>query len=289
MAMLLHPENIDRLYFAGRKMRNHLVRRLDTIRSETAGAKDPDVSVVIRTKNDMADLPGLIEDIRAQEYGGKIEIILVDTSSTDGTAEYAVSQSIRVISIAQKDFTYPRSLNIGFEAASYDYAVTLVGHSSLSNTLMFKCLTRWHGETNFGGLFCFPLPSHKATRSERLGSALYMSHRMFAPKIIHEVAPGMLCANASIVSRAAWKQLGGYDERYAGGGEDTALGRNMLEAGMTVVYEPAFTVFHSHGLGLIDGMRQTSHWREVALAKPQAFDAEKILNRRPDLRQKDRP
>ena len=288
MSHLLHTEIIRRRTWIERWILSQLAKRAAQIRTETAGLKDPDVSIVIRTKNDMEELPALIEDIRAQEYDGEVEIILVDTSSSDGTAEFAASQNIRVITLSQASFTYPKALNLGFDAARHEYVVSLVGHSSLSNTMMLRCLTLWHGLDNFGGLYGLPLPGRNASRSERCASAIWMPRLIRAPIVMRQARPGMLGANASIVSHSAWKKLGGYDERYVGGGEDTALGRSMIEAGMAVVYEPAFSVFHSHGLGPINMFRQLKHWREVAQSRPQPFDAAQILNRRPDLRRKEK-
>jgi N-acetylglucosaminyl-diphospho-decaprenol L-rhamnosyltransferase len=288
MVSLLHEENLSRIYLVGLRLRNRLEKRVCEIKIDTEGKRDPNITILIRTKNDMGTLPALIADIKAQAYDGKVEIILVDTSSTDGTVTYAASQGVRVITLTQASFTYPRALNLGFETASHDYVMTLVGHSSLSNTMMLKCLTRWYREPVFAGIYNLPLPAGHASRSERLASAVWMAHRSNSPEIEKVAHPGLLAANSSIVSRLAWKRLGGYDERFAGGGEDTALGRSMLEAGMTIICEPAFSVFHSHGLGLRDGIKQIKHWREVAGPDPQSFDSEKVMDRRPDLRQKDR-
>jgi GT2 family glycosyltransferase len=92
---------------------------------------------------------------------------------------------------------------------------------------------------------------------------------------------GLLAANDSLVSKRAWRQLGGYDEDYAAGGEDAELGRRMLANGYMVSTEPALSVFHSHGLGLTDSWRQLQEWRR--LAGPQPFDEERIKRYRHDL------
>jgi cellulose synthase/poly-beta-1,6-N-acetylglucosamine synthase-like glycosyltransferase len=193
-----------------------------------------------------------------------------------------------VLSIRQSDFTYPKALNMGFAAARYDYVMSLVGHSTLSSTYMLKSLTRWCGTGNLGGVYGLPLPAENASVTERISGAMWLLPRMVKPLAMKQSRPGLLGANTSIVSRKAWKQLGGYDERYAGGGEDTALGRSMIAAGMTVVYDPICSVFHSHGLGPIDMLRQIKHWNAVAADRPQTFDASRLLARRPDLRQKEK-
>lgn len=276
---LLHPGLTDR------QVRRMLLRRIAQVRRETAGKTDPDVSIVIRTQNDIAYIETLLEDIATQEYNGKTEVILVDTASTDGTAEYARAHGAKVITISQQDFTYPRALNMGFRAAHYPYVATLVGHSFLPTRWFLRSLTRWYsvGKT-FGGVYNGYLPNWNATRSERSIGVLWFTTLGWRSWVITRPITGMLGANSAIISRAAWKQLGGFDERYAAGGEDSALARRMLAEGMVVVRESLCCAMHSHGLGLLDSFRQVRDW--MRMAEPLPFDAEALHRRRPDLRRK---
>jgi rhamnosyltransferase len=286
MPRILHPEFISRLPLTGKRIHAQLLDGMQRLSDTSESIQDPAVSVVIRTKNDIHQLPSLFADIAAQEYLGHIEIILVDTESNDGTTEFARSQGAKVIPISQTNFTYPRALNLGFAAASHDYVVTVVGHSNLSNTMQFKCLSKWHQVVNFGGLFALPVPGALASASELLIAAYWMRNKFGEAKEMHQSEPGMLAANASIVNRKLWQKLGGYDEAYAGGGEDTALARSMLAVGAKILYEPVFIVHHSHGVGPINALRQAAHWRQVGLPFPRPFDESSILARRPDLRKK---
>jgi glycosyltransferase involved in cell wall biosynthesis len=284
MNYLLHVENFKRLplrgWYAGKPLANRVLR----LHQETAGKADPDVSIVIRTKNDMAYIKTLFQDIRDQEFTGKIEIIVVDTCSTDGTAEFAKSQGAEVISIKQQGFTYPKALNLGFQVARYPYIVTLVGHSALTSRLFLKSLTRWYDTADFGGVFSWPLPNWNASWYERINAPLWMPSILRTYKVVTKATTGTLGANSAIVSRAAWQELGGFDERYAAGGEDSAFAASMIEQGMFVVREPLCSVFHSHGLGPINSLRQQWHWKQIV--KPLPFDSKNLNRRRPDLRRK---
>ena len=283
---LLHPENLSRIPFLG----GWFARRLEAqARAMTARAKDlpdPNVSVVIRAKNDEAYAEGWFADLAAQDFSGDIEVIVVDTSSTDRTAEIARAHGAKVITITQDEFTYPRALNIGFRAAKHPYVLTLVGHSNLMNRATLKALTYWCRQKDFAGVYGFSLPNTNASLWERLGSMIILPPFTRREKVMRKSAGGLLGANASIVKRDVWGRLGGYDERYAGGGEDTALGRSMIEAGLLVAYEPLCMVFHSHGLGFGNLVRQMAHWAQVARPQPQAFDTVKLHRRRPDLAHK---
>ena len=94
---------------------------------------------------------------------------------------------------------------------------------------------------------------------------------------------GVLAANCAMIAKGAWQELGGFDERYQAGGEDTALANSMLKNGYEVVKEPAMSVHHSHGLGLRDYVKQQVHQLQM-LGVPQEFNRQELLGRRPDLR-----
>jgi rhamnosyltransferase len=282
--VLLHPEAILGLPFSGKSIARALETRAAEISRLTADLPDQPVSIVIRTRNNEAYIKSLLEDIERQVYDAPVEVILVDTESTDRTVAIARQFGARVINIKQTDFTYPRALNLGFEAAKHPYVMSLVGHSNLSNRYNLKCLTFWAADKRFGGLYCGPLANHNASRTERLGIGLGLSRRYRQPKIEKAESPamGVLGANGAIVNKSVWQKLGKFDEHYAGGGEDSALGHVMLNHGYLIVSEPLCAVLHSHNLGPVDNIRQYLHWREVG--KPSPFIQSKILKRRPDLR-----
>ena len=249
----------------------------------TAALPDPDVSIVIRSRNNLAYVKKWFEDIRAQEFNGAVEVIVVDTESTDGTVAYARAQGATVIQLKQQEFTYPLSLNVGFQAAKYPYVATLVGHANLTNRMTLKSLTYWCQHENFAGLYCLPVANKNGSLWERLGSMVW-PFVLRRPYVLRKSSGGMLAGTGAIIKREVWQKLGGYDERYAGGGEDMAFGRSVLAADLMIVREPLLTVFHSHGLGFGNTVRQIWHWLDVGRAKPQTFVTSRVHARRPDLR-----
>ncbi|HEY8999213.1 MAG TPA: glycosyltransferase [Candidatus Saccharimonadales bacterium] len=277
---VLHPEIFDRTPIFGSRQRTLLERRCEELASGVGDAHDPNVSVLIRTHNDADDLVGLFEDLKAQEFNGRIEVVVVDTESTDATLDVAKQNGAKIVHLKQKDFDYPTSLNMGFEAATHPFVFTLVGHSRLTSRLALRTATRWSSVEQFGGAFGSCLPSTNATGAERFGSLLLRGLRRPAFQI-SRVKMGVMSANCSLVSRKAWQTLHGYDKAYGAGGEDTELARRMVDAGFKIFNEPVVSVYHSHGLSVVGLLKQYLYW--FKLDRPSRFDATALRRYRKDL------
>lgn len=86
-----------------------------------------DCSIVIRAFNEGKHLPRLLEGIRHQTVK-EVEIILVDSGSTDDTVALASSFGARIVHIPPQEFTFGRSLNLGMQAATHELVVIASAH-----------------------------------------------------------------------------------------------------------------------------------------------------------------
>jgi len=75
------------------------------------------ISIVIRTFNEQRFLKYLLSGLQKQTIKD-IEVIVVDSGSTDQTVEIARGFGARIIEIKPEEFSFGRSLNRGIEAAS---------------------------------------------------------------------------------------------------------------------------------------------------------------------------
>lgn len=91
-------------------------------------------SIIIRAYNEASHLPRLLEGITHQTVK-EVEVILVDSGSTDATASLAESFGARVIKIPADEFTFGRSLNLGIQAAKNDFVVIVSAHVSQSTPI----------------------------------------------------------------------------------------------------------------------------------------------------------
>lgn len=84
-------------------------------------------SIVIRAYNEAQHLGRLLEGIRQQTIKD-VEIILVDSGSTDSTVAIAESYGAKVVHIPSAEFTFGRSLNLGIKSASRELIVIASAH-----------------------------------------------------------------------------------------------------------------------------------------------------------------
>jgi rhamnosyltransferase len=88
----------------------------------------PRASVVVRAKNEARAIERTFRALRRQTV--PVEIVVVDSGSTDGTVEIARRWCDRLIEIPAESFTYGYSANLGAEAASAPVHFCLSAHCS---------------------------------------------------------------------------------------------------------------------------------------------------------------
>lgn len=283
---LLHAELFDKVPIVGAHYRDELAERSQEVADATEGMQDPDISILIRTRNNEARIEGLFEDIAAQEYNGNKQIVVVDTESTDRTREIAYSMGATIVSLTQDEFTYPKSLNEGFRAAENAYVLTLTNRTNFTNKMALRGITRWHGLRNFAGAYGAQIWDNESSiwESTLLAGMNYKDKRLRSAGPISEWEGGAMVANRSVVRKDAWETAGGYDESFERGGEDTDFAKRLLAECMTIVREPALSMHHSWGgLSLVNTLRRAREQRHLRRGVPEPFNAKYIVGSRPDL------
>ena len=84
-------------------------------------------SIIIRAYNESQHIGRLLEGVRQQTVKD-VEVILVDSGSTDSTVTIAESFSTKIVHIPSAEFTFGRSLNLGIKSASRELIVIASAH-----------------------------------------------------------------------------------------------------------------------------------------------------------------
>lgn len=201
----------------------------------------PLASVIVRTFNEARHLPRALAQLTAQIVPSPdpaLELIVVDSGSTDGTPEIARRAGARVLTISREEFTFGRSLNLGCESARGEFLVFISGHCiPLASTWLEELLSP------------FQNPAVGLVYGRQVGgsSTKFSEARVFA-KYYPPDAPSQsssFCNNANAaLRRSLWRRFR-FEEDLTGL-EDLAMGKKLAHAGFTVSYASLAVVQHLH-------------------------------------------
>jgi rhamnosyltransferase len=108
-------------------------------------------SVIVRAKDEAADIERCLRRIRAQTV--PVELLVVDSGSTDGTLEIARHLADRVVEIAPEDFTFGGALNTGAAAATAPIHVAVSAHCFLERDDWIARALEHFADPRVGGAF----------------------------------------------------------------------------------------------------------------------------------------
>jgi glycosyltransferase involved in cell wall biosynthesis len=203
------------------------------------------VSIVIRAKNEARDIGETLEAVYRQEGVGPVEVIVVDSGSTDGTQDIVRRFPTHLIEIPPETFTYGRALNVGIAAAGGDVVVSLSAHSLPAHERWLANLVRNFGDSRVAGAYGRQIPRANASFFDLFGMALSgvtSTRRRWQEK-------DMMFSNANGAFRRQLCREFPFDEGLLGA-EDLAWAHVVQSQGFTIVYEPGAPVYHSHGESL---------------------------------------
>src|SRR5918992_6344856 len=106
-------------HHAGRSVRSCPVRGGRAARARYL-ARMETVGVVIRTLNEAELVGTCLETLKSQRCDYELDILVVDSGSTDGTLEISRSHGARIHEISPDDFDYSKALNAGIERVGGD-------------------------------------------------------------------------------------------------------------------------------------------------------------------------
>ncbi len=195
-------------------------------------------SIVVRAYNEAAHLPQLFAGIRAQTVQD-VEVVLVDSGSTDETVAIARANGAKIVHIRPQDFTFGRSLNLGVQAATRDLVVIASAHVYPVYPDWLEQLLRPFDDERVAVTYGKQRGPATAKFSEQ-----QIFRRWFPDRSdLRQTHPFCNNANAAI-RRALWEQHP-YDETLTGL-EDLAWAKWAQEQGYGVAYVAEAEIIHVH-------------------------------------------
>ena len=199
-----------------------------------------DVSIIIRTYNEVSFLGSVLRCIGAQQADSlETETIVVDSGSTDGTRTIVRNHGCKILEIQKEEFTFGRSLNRGCEAARGRFLVFVSGHCVPVNGDWLDNLIKPLKEGIADYVYGRQLGGSTSKFSECQLFNLYYPENSLLPQA------GFFCNNANAgLRRTTWETFR-FNEELTGL-EDMELGKRLVSAGSKVGYVADAPVYHLH-------------------------------------------
>ncbi|PRD68573.1 hypothetical protein C6P61_10575 [Malikia spinosa] len=199
------------------------------------------VSFVIRTYNEEKYIEEVIKKIKAQATNHDIEIIIVDSESTDGTVEISRKLGAKIVHITKSEWSWGRSLNKGIEASNSDYIAIISGHCILASDQWVE--TSIHTiQEGYDAIYGRQIPIK--------GLDYFEEYELFKwypdidlCKLSIKNQTGISNA-ACFMKREAWNQVK-FDEE-AQSMEDGIWATTAIKLGLRVGYTSRTCLYHSH-------------------------------------------
>lgn len=223
----------------------------------------PRCSIIIRCYNEEQHIGRLLSGLMQQTVRD-VEIIVVDSGSTDATVAIASRYPIKLVTIRPEDFSFGRSLNLGCRHATGEFLVMASAH-------VYPVYTDWLEQL----LKPFDDPSIGLTYGKQRGNSVtqYSEHQIFATwfgeeSVTYQSHPFCNNANAA-VRRALWEQLP-YDETLTGL-EDLDWAKRAMKLGHRIAYSADAEIIHVHDE---PAHRVFNRYRREAIALKHIFPQE---------------
>ena len=210
------------------------------------------ISVLIPVKNGGDDLARCLEAIGAQEVDDDVEVVVVDSGSTDGSVDRARELGATVHEIPPAEFVHGATRNLAAgrsrgevlvfttqDAVPADRAVACTPHGRARDRRRRRCVraSAPSRERDTAGAVLSRVHVRGCARTQRIGG---IDELTFEQTLFSNVN--------SAIPRAVWEANPFRDDVTMS--EDQEWSRRMLLAGHTIVYVPTAAVRHSHAYTL---------------------------------------
>ena len=213
------------------------------------------VSVVIPTLNAGSEFVLMLRKLRSQKSIKEIEIVIVDSGSTDDTVQVAVNVGATVIQILPAEFTHSHARNIGADHATGDYILFMVQDAYPIGTYWMYGMLRFLLDHSDQKLVAVSCSEYSRSDSDMMYDSMINTHYRFLGCLENDRigefggndhmalrSRGQLSDVSCLILRKCFQ-----DFRYRGNyAEDLDLGVRLIKSGFKVGMLASVKVIHSH-------------------------------------------
>ena len=214
------------------------------------------ISVIIPVKNGGSDLRRCLEGIAAQEVADEVEVVVVDSGSTDGSVDVARAAGARVHEIPPQEFNHGATRNLGVSLARGDVLVFTSQDAHAEDGDWLASLTRSLGDPGVAGAYGRQIAHEDASPSEQFFLDFLYGPTPRVQRAGDRIGPeDTLFSNVNAaIRRDVFERFPFVDDIIMS--EDQEWSARVLKAGYALHYEPRAVVRHSHPYTLRQAFRR---------------------------------
>src|SRR3954447_2717863 len=219
-----------------------------------------EVSVAIPVLNGARYLDEVLAAVRAQRVDREVELLVIDSGSTDASLEIAERHGARIHRIPKREFSHGGTRNLAMQLAEGEHVAFLTQDATPAHDGWLAAMLEGFEQAADVALVFGPhdprpdashmikceMERHFATFGDGGAIDIQRLGRSGAEIAAYRRFPGRLSFFSNVngaVAKWAWREIPYRAVPYA---EDQLLGREMIEAGYAKAYHPGMRVLHSH-------------------------------------------
>jgi glycosyltransferase involved in cell wall biosynthesis len=199
------------------------------------------VTVIVPTKNSAGTIKRCLASIKSQTYPA-VEIIVVDNYSSDGTQE--IAEKYAKLYLVGPERSTQR--NFGASQASGKYLLFVDSDTFLSPTVVEDCVSSVKRYNVQGAI----------VPQKSIGKGFWAMCKVLEKSFY---IGDELIESVHFFEREAFRNLGGYDEKIAGGGEDWDLPIRIRKEGYRIIHVKSL-IFHDEGSLRLSGLIRKKYY-----------------------------
>jgi len=224
-----------------------------------------ETSIVILTKNAGSEFDSVLEMIHKQKYDQVIEVIVIDSGSSDKTLEVAEKHEAIIHKIKPEDFGHGVTRNLGVRLAKGKFVCFITQDALPKNDIWLSSMTDELRKEGVAAVYGKQLPKKDSTPMEDF----FICDKYRDKKIVRKFIEGKRMSmddihfsdRSSLLRRDLLVKYPYPEDLVLA--EDQVWAKKMLEIGFAIVYEPLSEVYHSHNYSLVNAFRK---WFDVGSA-----------------------